>query len=637
MKITELRCSSCNGPLKIDEENPNIAVCEYCKSRYIIEQEENDNVTMRGPEQTWYQPREPQPKSEVKKTGWEPYGWKRGVALVVAFIVCVLLMNGKGIMRRMEMNREAKAKAQTETVSKTGSSVKETEKEEIVKVELTGGLAAFAAEVFGKPADQVTEEELAKIGWLEVKSTLDETRIGYSFDNPYEKEGAELTWISFPGEGKKVETSQFVRFTGVKKLKINNYVSKSDFAGLELEGLGCYSEDLTQAAALLKDPGKLKELEINGVIKSLEGIDSFTDLEGLSLYGSHLTDLTELVKLKNLKALKLENCDDVTDFSFLSVMTQLEDLYIQSEGIRDIGFVEGMANLTKLTISHTNVLNLNGLNGKESLTSLVVERCYEMKDCSSISGLVNLEQLSLDIPYGCEKPDLSGLVNLKSLTLGGFDSTSFIRNFGALEQLSLEGCGIDDPGAFAGLVNLKELKCSRVYGDTAGWKFASQLAALTKLDLTGVSTYEDVSGLFGIPTLDTLILNGMECEINFDKLAANPTLKRLELNGVKLYKNVKISGGGGITYVDYDKVTLDEHTDFIAAYTGLETVSITGNKLTQINFAASLPELKTLDISDNYITDLKPLELLNKLDTVNCTGDPISNYQVLSESVTVIK
>ncbi|MBS6642850.1 MAG: leucine-rich repeat domain-containing protein [Clostridiaceae bacterium] len=635
MKITELRCSSCNGPLKIDEENPSIAVCEYCKSRYIIEQEENEDVTMRGPEQNWYQPREPKP--EVKKTGWEPYGWKRGTALFFVMIIGIILINGKGILRRMEINRAQKAASQTEEAADI-EDVSAEEAAEVIKLpELTGGLAAFAEEVFGKPADQITAEELTKIRYLDIKSTLDETRIGYSFDNPYEKEGTELTWITFPGDSKKVDSAQLAAFTGVKVLKIRNYISKSDIAGLELEGLGCYGKNLAEIAAMLDDPGALKDLEVNGGIESLEGIDSFVNLDGLSLYGGHLTDLTELVKLKNLKTLKLENCDDITDFSFLSVMSQLEELYAQSEGIRDIGFVEGMADLKKLTISHTNVLNLDGLSGRDSLTSLVVERCYELKNCSSIGGLTNLEELSLDVPYGCEVPDLSGLVNLKDLTLGGFEQTSFIRNFGALETLSMEGCGIDDPGAFKSLVNLKELKCSRVYGDTAGWKFAAQLPAIVKLDLTGVSTYEDVSGLFGIPTLETLILNGIECEINFDKLAANPALKHLEMNGIKLYKNVQISGGGGITYVDYDKVTLDEHTDFIAAYTGLEHISLTGNKLTQINFAASLPELKTLDISDNYITDLKPLELLKKLETVNCTGDPISNYQVLNEAVTVIK
>lgn len=657
MKITELRCSACDGTLKIDEKNPNIAVCEYCKSRFIIEREADENVTMRGLESIWYQPNPHQPNAHqpgtrqipapqsggsrtsngIKKAGKDSYGWKQGIILGAAVIAAILLLNGKVIFGWIENKQATKTVPQTEVNSGLGDKEAANREEIPMKPELTGGLAAFAETVFEKPADQITMDEMAQLKCLEIRSTLDDIRIGYRFDNPYETKENGLKWVTFPKEEAKVDPTQFRYFTGLIVLKTNNYVSKADIEGLKLEGFGCRAKSLVEAASLLNDPGSLKELELQGGLESLKGTERFANLEHLSLYGGHLTDLANLVQLKNLKALKLENFDDVTDFTFLSVMPQLEELYVQSEGIRDIGFVEGMANLKKLTISHANVLNLDGLSGKESLTSLTVERCYEMKDCSSVSGLINLEELSLEVPHGCEKPNPGNLTKLKMLRLKGFEKTSFIRNLGALESLSLEGCGIDDPDAFSNLVNLKELNCSHIYGDTAGWRFAAKLPALMKLDLTGVATYEDVSGLFGIPTLETLILNGMECEINFDKLKDNPVLKHLEMNGIKLYKNVKVSGGGGITLVDYDKVNLDEHTDFIAAYTGLEQLSITGNKLTQLNFAASLPELRALDISDNYITDLKPLELLMKLKTVNCTGNPISNYQILNEDVQVIK
>lgn len=68
MKITELRCSACDGTLKIDEKNPNIAVCEYCKSRFIIEREADENVTMRGLESIWYQPNPHQPNAHQPGT-----------------------------------------------------------------------------------------------------------------------------------------------------------------------------------------------------------------------------------------------------------------------------------------------------------------------------------------------------------------------------------------------------------------------------------------------------------------------------------------------------------------------------------------------------------------------------------------
>lgn len=39
MKISELRCPACNGPLTVDQDNQNIAVCEYCGTKYMLEWE----------------------------------------------------------------------------------------------------------------------------------------------------------------------------------------------------------------------------------------------------------------------------------------------------------------------------------------------------------------------------------------------------------------------------------------------------------------------------------------------------------------------------------------------------------------------------------------------------------------------
>ena len=43
-----------------------------------------------------------------------------------------------------------------------------------------------------------------------------------------------------------------------------------------------------------------------------------------------------------------------------------------------------------------------------------------------------------------------------------------------------------------------------------------------------------------------------------------------------------------------------------------------------------------MDLTDNFVTDLKPLSALGELKLVVCTGNPISNYRVLDEKVTII-
>lgn len=634
MKIKELKCSACNGPLKIDEHDPKIAVCEYCKSRYIIEDELNNNEKPTSPD-TWYVPKVPVNASKkVHKTGWEAYGWKKVLTLSLSGILIVTVVNWRGISRRMEVNKALKSGTEA-TVSADGTI---TQAEEAVPaIPFAGVFAVMAEDVLEKPADAVTAEDLKKFQWIELQYINDAYLVGYSFENPYENESAELTWQEIPDDNLNEQFEQLPRFTGLKKLVVNNYLSGDHLKGLNLTGLGCSSKTPEELSTLIENPSGLKEIILNYGLESLSGLEIFQGLEQLTISGPEDSELKDLVHLKALKSLTLEDCDGITDFSVLSVMPWLEELSVDSEGIRDIGFVSQMPALKSLSITDAKILNLTPLEGNTSLTSLTIDGCSEMKDCSSITGLTSLWELSLELPYECAEPDLGALSQMNNLTLSGFKSTGFLGNMTNLNRLYLERCSIDNPSAFSALTQLTYLKCFAVSGKLTNWNFVKSIPSLEVLDITGMSTYEDISGLFQMPKIHTLLMSGVECEINFSKLQPNPSLRTLKMNAMKLYKNVKIDRDGGIVYVDYDQVTLDEHTDFLSNYQGLEHLSLAENKLTNINFASALPALKTLNIDDNYVTDLKPMEALAGLETVNCVGNPITNYMILLDKVIIVK
>lgn len=640
MKITELKCTSCNGSLKIDENNPHIAVCEYCKTRYVLEDEGGGEVHLGGEEkekvkekEIWY---EPAKEKKVRKTGWEPYGWKRGVALVSIGLVLMVAMNWKGLKRRWDLDH-AQSK-QTEAAASLGNdAVEVTEAPEEAFKPLEGTFADMASKAVGKPADALTEADLGRFRWVTFKYSMDSVMVGYSFDNPYESEDAELTWLEYPRDSVDLKMGELSKFKGLKKLDVANYMSADSLKGLDLVGLSCYSKTPGELAALMEDPGQIQEINFKAGLESLDGLSEFTGIDTLTIGGMHLTDIKDLANLKQVKSLTLENCDDVTDFTVLSVMDWLEELSVESESIKDTGFVKGMPSLHTFRLSDAKILNLNGLEGNTTITTLAIEDCREMKDAGTVSGLTGLKNLSLDIPYGCAQPDLSGLSGLESLEISGMDTVKFLGNMAGLTHLNLSSCKVDSTSVFSGLTNLKELKCTYISGNDTGWGFVAGIPGLEILDLRGISTYEDISGIFNIASLKELYLNGMECELNFSKLAPNESLEVLEMDGMKFYTNVQVSGGGGIVYVDYDKVELDGNTDFLANYPGLKHLSIADNKLTQIQFAGSLAALETLDISDNYVTDLKPLEPLRALYQVNCKGNPVENYRVLGDKVTIIQ
>lgn len=47
---------------------------------------------------------QPFQKKEPKKSGWEPYGWKRGAALVILFFVLMGIMYGPKVYQRYQMD-----------------------------------------------------------------------------------------------------------------------------------------------------------------------------------------------------------------------------------------------------------------------------------------------------------------------------------------------------------------------------------------------------------------------------------------------------------------------------------------------------------------------------------------------------
>lgn len=107
VKMTELTCPSCGGKLEIDKQNSKIEVCQECHTQYTLQWKTSPDTGMEElhlkpvPQRIEY---EPIHRKEPKKTGWEPYGWKRGVALVILFFVLMGIMYGPKIYQRYQMD-----------------------------------------------------------------------------------------------------------------------------------------------------------------------------------------------------------------------------------------------------------------------------------------------------------------------------------------------------------------------------------------------------------------------------------------------------------------------------------------------------------------------------------------------------
>lgn len=644
MKLTELKCSACGGTMKIDKQNPNYAVCEYCRSRFTVEwdtsgltgasSEDEDGIPRlkRIPDRIDYVPIEP---TQRKDNGWGPFGWKRAAAGITAALVLLAAFYVPKVYERYQMDH---AQPADEKASEAFTD-REIQTQPAVEAYPLGGiLEAFAVQVFDRPADQLTDGDLAKIKWLEIQSGADARKLGYSFAVPWEDPEAELTWVSFPRDDfYDVDMSCLPAFAGLKLLKTNGSIRAENLEGLSLLGIGGYFDSLEAVAAVTGHPGQLRHLTMRGDTVSLQGAEQFSSLEELNMDCDQIEEPKMLVNMKSLRSVSVDLYDRGMDFSIFGMMPWLEKLTISSEKLRDLGFVSGMEALRELHLTYGEFLTLDPLKGCAGLEAVTVERCGEIKDMSALSGLTGLKRLSIDLPYNCPIPDLNGLTAVEELYLSGFDETGFLRSMTGLKTLILDGCTVDKPSDFEGLVNLTALKCTSFAATARDYGFITRLPALEELSLRGTATYQDISGVFNLPTLKSLDIGGMQCEINFDRIQENTSLETLNMDKVKLYKNVDVRGGNGIYSVNWDDVSLKDNLSSLSRLKGLRSLSLRENELVDVSFASELAALEEFDFTDNYVTDLAPLSGLKMLKQVSCAENPVSNYEVLKSSVRIIK
>ena len=620
VRLEETKCPSCGAMLTLPEGNTRVVKCEYCGSEFVINVDQERENSPRIPN---WQPLPEQATPSVPDTK---------IRCIIVIIAAVVLVGIIGLIdyRKTQVKEKDAAKNTVQytvpdiTVN-TNAGESQTEEGEI-----SGMLGQMVCIVFDKDAESITEQDLAKMQWISDKSDLDYSYLGISFENPLENPEAELKWLTFPRDTESGYKDLY-RFKGLKKLDTRNRLSSCNLKGLQLESVSAYFETFKKEAEAFDNCSTIRELYVRNEIEQLEGLELFSNVEQLSINANNLSDVDALVSLKQLKSLILTNADNIYDFSVLASGGALESLSIESEYLKSLDFLKRMPQLKSLELKDGEFLDLNGIEALQNLEHLSIVNCDELTDMSSVNKLLELRELTLDKPYKCPEPSLAQLSKLQNLTLEGFDSCTFLPKLTNLEELVLHSCTFAADLDLSGLSHLRKLECTS-YTDDKSLNYVSRLTALEELDLGGIVTYEDISGIFSLPNLKKLNISGMECEIDFDKIVDNPSLESLELAGIKLYENVKISGGYGIVNVDWDDVYLVDHINFLTHFPNLKRLDIADNKLEELDFAAELVKLEEINFSDNYVTDMHVLSTLPCLQQVNCKGNPISNLRVLDEA-----
>ena len=216
------------------------------------------------------------------------------------------------------------------------------------------------------------------------------------------------------------------------------------------------SGELTKA-----DVDSIKELRfygsMSGTIQSLDGIGQLTNLELLDIESAGLTDITPLAGLKHLTSLTLKD-NSISDIAPVEGLTNLQSLDLSNNLVENIGPLSGLVNLTDLRLDFNKINDLSALKDMVLLTHLSLSTNmitdinvlaslkglqyldiggnYKIKDFTALSGLENIENISVDFLKKADIDILKPYKNLSSVTFFGYKISVDPKAAGAQIDLS---------------------------------------------------------------------------------------------------------------------------------------------------------------------------------------------------------
>lgn len=610
IQIVELECPNCGGVLQIIKEDT--CKCNYCNAYFLIERQE-DEVSL--------QPKETQvvvKPNEVKSVA-QPNETKTAAKSVLMLILKItLLVYGLGfvvVLALMSLDFFM-VKTKNESVQEPTVTI---DQEEIEKPQFQSTyFRTFVEEIFSKPVEEVTDEELTQITSISLRDEKEKHYIDYRIQNGEEK-AVEIK----ESIGNRLDDLQF--FTGLRELNIGAR-SVGIVALLQLEQL----ESITcgnspkEVANVSSRPERIKQLHLSFSDETLEGIETFSNLECLSIQNHQLISVENLAQVKSLKQLFLDT-KNLMNYEAISNLSELEELEIESENLKDIEFMSSLEKLSRTSLISTKVVNINYLNQLPNLRHLTLDHDHEIADFSVLESLTDLESLNLYMLHPDRMPDLTKLGHLTDLTISGLMNLKSLQNLTQVERLCIKNCMKLDFSYLAKLTSLKELVINANPEKVLNLDALAGLPQLEVLDMSRLFLLDDCTWAFRKNGIKELYINDTHCAVDLSAMQVNETLKKLEMNHLDLYTNVRWHTVQNIHLYNYDELMSEDYQKLLSYFPNLEELSAVGDKIDSVEFAQSMPNLVKLDISDNYVKDLTMLKTLEKLEYVNATDNPITS------------
>ena len=177
----------------------------------------------------------------------------------------------------------------------------------------------------------------------------------------------------------------------VKTLTFDANVCTAVYNNLLSQGFQVIKPTSTTIKIFDEELKNVKNLDVSGKsLKNLKGISQFTNLTKLSAQNNALTDITELSKLSNLTYLNLNNCSlSAIDLTPIKSETKLQELHLDSNGLRNISKIGGMQSLQKLYVNSNNIATIS-----ESVLTNNLKELYADKNRIADTGYFDSTKLT---------------------------------------------------------------------------------------------------------------------------------------------------------------------------------------------------------------------------------------------------
>ena len=451
----------------------------------------------------------------------------------------------------------------------------------------------------------------------------------------------------------------------------NNISDLSPLAGLtQLQQLSILGNNISDISPLagLKNWSSL--WQILSYAKNLSDLLPFADhLTSLNFRYRNISDISLLVEFKNLTELHLDN-NNISDLSPLAELTKLEELGLSNNNLSDLSLLAELKNLRELYLHENNISDLSPLAELTKLQRLWLHN-NDISDVSALSELKRLKNLRLTDNNISDVSPLVGLINLKhssgalysglSLALNPLSYASINTHIPAMQAKGMgvwfwervpetlvkisgdaQQGGVHSALPFPFVVQVLDQRNWRFTGVPVTFTITAgegELSATTvETDINGkASVHFQMGTTLGTTTIRVTAPNISE-PIEFTATAIPHTEPMIVSDTnlrAKIIETLGKPASGVLTLADMLQLrTLAAENMGIYDLTGLgyaanlKSLSLQGNRISNVALLSGLTQLTTLDLRNNWISDMTPLSSLVHLrdgDGVFLEGNPLSD------------